>query len=156
MNMMDFMTQEMGIEDPVKEADQWLRNHKDRPKEEHGFLIAMLYQDEEVFFEIMDALEMISECDQSLSGNCELTENVRMMVEITMRLYIEDITEYYLAYRVIKEIRGAKAEGVTTGVSEVLKFYNAMQVLNKEEPITFGDNVWKEFEEAEKRMKGEN
>ena len=156
MKMLDFMTQEMGVEEPANEADQWLRDHKDRPKEEHGFLLAMLYQDEEVFFELMDALEMINECDRSLRGNCDLTVNVRMMVDITMHLYIEDITEYYLAYRVIKEIRGAKAEGITTGVSEVLKFYNAMQVLNKEEPITFGDNVWKEFEEAEKRMKGEN
>ena len=155
VKMLDLMSQVYGGKDPERTAEQWLREHKDVKKGQNNFLISLFLQEEEDFFRLLDELEMIYECDNALKTYSDMTASMRTLAEAYRSYYAEDIAGYYVAYSKAMKNRGKKPEGIRDAVGQLLKFYNALQVINQEEQISFEDNVWKEFEEAEKMHRGE-
>ena len=140
-------------------AEQWFNEHESRRKEKEeslNFLLHMYRQDEEEFMELMDALEMIFECAFALETYTDMNEMDRNIVEVNLALYVDDVAEYYETYTVFKRLDGEKPEDLVTAVKEVLKFYNALQLLYEGgERIMYSDRIWDMFRIAEKEIGNE-
>ncbi len=137
-------------------AEQWFNEHEARKKENResfNFLLHMYRQDEEEFMELMDAMEMVFECAFALETYSDMDETDRNIIEVNMALYIDDITDYYRTYSLVKELDGEKPEDLVTAVKEVLKFYNALQLLYEGgERIMYSDRIWNLFRAAEEEI----